>query len=260
MSTRRKLTAVFLSLVLLACQKEKSEDQSPPTQETGCTLAKTYVYDFGVLEDSIQYTYTNNKVSKVLIGQDYYLTFKYKDGKVVRRDYFSVSTNLSEDYDSIVYNPDGTITKIQLYTKENGQYKEDYLHEFSYKVGKLSRLVFSSEQMPFDIYDYTWTGNNLTKVDHTYDPTGTAMHYITEFKYDNLKNAFNSNQQALLLDGVFIDDMGSYIPFCISANNPTEVHYENDSDQFSYVRDAKENITEFKLNGVLFTKSVYNCK
>ena len=83
---------------------------------------------------------------------------------------------------------------------------------------------------------------------------------ITEWKYDNLKNAYNSNQQALLSDGVAMLNMGDYAAFCLSANNVTEISYDNYADPVAYTRDAQNNITEMKLAGSLLSRNIYECK
>jgi hypothetical protein len=211
------------------------------------------------LEDSVFYTYTNEKISQVTLGNEYRISVKYEGDKVVRRDYFDLSTNTADGYSIISYNPDGTINRIEEYA--NGQMIADWTYRFTYTSGKLTKLTLLDDQsQPFEEYVYTYSGNNISKTEYIDDPGGSSMHYTTEWKYDNRKNVYTSNQQALLLDGVFMLDMGSYAAFCLSANNVTEISYDNTTDPVVYTRDAQNNITETKLAGSLFSKNIYECK
>ena len=258
MRTVQKLVAFLFCLSFFSCQKEDSDDQTNPES---CKIVKMYLYDFGQLADSLFNTYTNEKITRVTLGNYYDISLTYDGSKIVRRDYIDLSTNTPDGYAIISYNTDGTINKIDEYENNNGQMIIDWTYRFSYTSGKLTKLTLLDDQLqPFEEYVFTYTGNNISKTHYIDDPGGTSMDNITLWKYDNLKNAYNSNQQALLSDGVAMLNMGDYAAFCLSANNVTEISYDNHTDPVTYTRDAQNNITEIKLAGTLFSRNVYECK
>jgi hypothetical protein len=258
MRNLQKLSFFLIGLSFFSCQKENS-DANPG--DSTCKVVKTYLYDFGQLDDSVFNTYSSEKLIKVTLGNEYRISFTYEGNKIVRRDYFDLSTNAPDGYSVISYNSDGTINKIEEYETANGQTVVDWTYRFSYTSGKLTTLTLLDDQsQPFEEYIYTYSGNNISKTEYIDDPGGTSMHYITEWKYDNLKNAYSSNQQALLADGLLLQNMGDYAAFCLSANNVTEISYDNYIDPVVYTRDAQNNITEIKLAGSLFSKNVYECR
>src|SRR5687768_15708470 len=118
MHSLQKLTFFLICLFFFSCQKEGSDEQPKANL---CKVVKTYLYDFGQLEDSVFNTYTNEKITKVTLGNQYYISFTYDGNIIVRKDYFDLSTNTPDGYGIISYNSDGTINKIEEYQNANGQ-------------------------------------------------------------------------------------------------------------------------------------------
>src|SRR5688500_8822097 len=112
MRTLQKLVAFLFCVSFFSCQKEDSDDQTNPGS---CKVVKMYLYDFGQLADSLFNTYTNEKITKVTLGNYYDISLTYDGSKIVRRDYIDLSTNTPDGYAIISYNTDGTIYKIDEY-------------------------------------------------------------------------------------------------------------------------------------------------
>jgi hypothetical protein len=268
-----KRTRVFATLLatgvlfLASCHKNSSDDQ--PAAPT-CKVTKGYLYDSGAISDSAQYTYTDNKVTKVELNHDYYYTLEYTGEKVSRRNFFVFGTTALAAHDVISYNADGTISKIERFDDQPSLSTYER-YDFTYANGKLAKvLTWESNGAGGITQDndirYVFTGNNITK--EIYDDLTSGSPVASDsltISYDAQPNYFlKQNSQYLLVDPFFVDPDPSSIAFFLSQNNITKVGYTvtdpSDVTNYSYTSDANGNFTGLNVDGQPGLKYNYQCQ
>jgi hypothetical protein len=274
MKIQHHFAALLLATVLFAaCNKEDQEEKDEePNTGTVCRPSTVYLYGIsnsGDFIDTLLYTYADAGVAKVT-GPDYYFTFDYSGGRIVRRNYFEKSNGTAmeqETYETITYNSDGTIAKVESYYLDSNSPELDYLYEFTYSSGKLTKHTFTwyLDGVPSgytDTHFYTYTGNNITRDSVVQsDPYGTdtELYYYT---YDTAENHFSkSGTNALFHSAIAMDMDGGMLPFFFSANNVIKFREAPDDDEthFSYTTDAKGNLTMMKLDDMPGVVWKYEC-
>lgn len=263
-STLSNLLFFSISLFLIsACQKEPSADTPP---EIKCQIDKTYYFNLlGTIADSLLYTYTGNKLTKISNADGYY-TFEYSNDKITKRNYYETGFPGLAGYDIATYNIDGTLATIKSYLDYTGQLSQYSQYDFSYTNGKL--IKFDSKEYDYDtnqleLYEsttYSYMGNNITKAILTdYSISGGDVDTY-DYSYDSNENYFAKNN-ALLTDLFFFEDPdGSMLPLLISSNNVINANDGYDDYPVSYKLDSKNNLYEFYTDGRLDSRYLYNCR
>jgi hypothetical protein len=133
MKIQHHFAALLLATVLFAaCNKEDQEEKNEePNTGTVCRPSTVYLYGIsnsGDFIDTLLYTYADAGVAKVT-GPDYYFTFDYSGGRIVRRNYFDGYDSTivdQESYETITYNSDGTVAKVESYYLDSNSPELDY--------------------------------------------------------------------------------------------------------------------------------------
>jgi hypothetical protein len=255
------LILAFISLLIVSCQKEPDESILNEPAPAVCRLIKAESLDNGSVTDTAGYTYTNDKITRVSYT-DFYNVFDYSGTKMTKRSYFE-NGNLS-GYDTILYNGDGTIRKLETYLT-NAALPMPILfleYVFTYSGSKLVKLVEKADTLftgggPVALYeyDYTYSGNNITRaVEKDYvNATTDTLNY----QYDNLSNYYKNN----FLTDLFLSELnGQLLPMAFSANNVILLSQGGDSYILSYTLDSKKNLSEFLIDGEAFIRYSYKCQ
>jgi hypothetical protein len=254
------LGLVWVSISVLSCQKEP--DESILGGGPGaCTLIKAEVFDAGAVSDTAGYVYTDNKITRAN-RIDFSNVYIYNGDRIVRRNYLENDNQLA--YDTVLYNADGTIRRIQTYFSSPllpiAILLLDY--ELSYSAGKLVRLVEKADTSftgapPVALYqyDYTYTGNNITSaVELDIEAASTDT---LRYQYDNSGNYFKSR----LLTDIFLSEInGQTLPFAFSANNVISIAQGGDNFAITYTLDDKKNLRELLIDGELAIRYTYKCQ
>ena len=255
------LVIAFMSILVISCQKEPDEsilNQPPPTT---CQLIKAEALDNGSVTDTAGYTYTNDKITRASYI-DFYTTYDYSGAKMTKRSYFENGSFVA--YDTILYNGDGTIRKIETYLT-NPVFPMPLLfleYVFTYSGGKLVNFLEKADTSftgggPVTLYEYnyTYTGNNITRAIEK-DYVDVVSDTLT-YQYDNVTNYYKNN----FLTDLFLSELnGQVLPMAFSANNVILLSQGGDDYTFSYTLDSKKNLTEFLIDGEAYMRYIYKCQ
>jgi len=250
------------SFLISSCQKEPSVDTPP---ETGCRLAKTYYFNkIGTVVDSLEYTYTGDKLTKASNPYGYF-TMEYTNDKITKINYYEPGYTGLEEYYIVAYNADGSMASIKKHYTGGASPLLYSQYDFSYSAGKLVKFDFKESDYNtgqlelIESTTYSYTGNNITRaVETEYRTVGDYIETF-DFSYDNNENYFAKNS-ALLTDFLFFQGPdGVMLPFIVSSNNVTKVYDGYDEYPISYKLDSKNNLFEFNTDGV-DSRYLYNCK
>lgn len=251
-----------LLFTIASCKKEDVEKVQPT-----CLVTKMDVYQNDTVNGSVQYTYTDKKLTKADFDGGYY-TFEYANNRISKRNYYDDSNpNVVDEFASVSYNADGTISKIE-YFDVNGSANERFLiEEFAYTGGKINKLTTSYEfygsLYPAKEYAFTWSGANIsraTSTDYQDDPP-TVQTY--DYTFDTNGNYFAAqNMQLLLTDPIFETYGGVFIPALASANNVKSVKSGSAPVPFdlTYTLDDRKNVQLIKLAGETLAGYSYQCQ
>lgn len=256
MKLRTSLFTIFAcSFFAVACSKtddtvEKKED---------CRTTKTYLYDAGVVADSFVYTYnTDNTVQKIAYGSGSYYTLEYEGAKIVKRHHVHSGDVLKDQTEVITYNSNGTIKQIEKFNKAmNLVARKVFVHNVNKLVGIEDYDGFGTLQAR---YTYTYTINNITKLDAEEYWGGSKTTYQMAFNYGTNPNFFKTGEQSLLNNGFFSSQFSVSIPYALSDNNVREVEYQGNKVPVNYTFDDRQNITEVRTGNDLLMRSVYECR
>ena len=256
------LIMAFMSVLVISCQKEPDEsilNQPPPA--TNCQLIKAEALDNGSVTDTAGYTYTNDKITKASYT-DFYNTYDYSGTKMTKRSYFE-SGSLT-GYDTILYNGDGTIRKVETYLA-NPVLPAPILfleYVFTYSGGKLVNLLEKADTSftgggPVTLYEYnyTYTGNNITRAIEK-DYVDVVTDTLT-YQYDNVSSYYKN----IFLTDLFLSELnGQILPMAFSANNVIRLSQGGDDYTLSYTVDSKKNLSEFLIDGEAYIRYSYKCQ
>lgn len=257
---------LFAASFIVSCQKEP-DASILDVPVTKCTLVKGEFLDgSGGVDDTAGYTYTNSLVSKIAFTDVYY-TYQYNANKVSRRSYFQPGTVSALAYDEVTYNGDGTVAKVETFAAAPGVPTGVLLlgYEFTYSAGKLIRMVekidTSFTGLPLKAYyeyDYTYTGNNITR--YVENDIFNNIKDTVNFTFDNVNNYFKKNPNALFVDIFFNEINGQLAPFLFSANNVTMLSSTGGDLSISYSLDDKTNLKEVLVDGGAVVRYTYKCE
>lgn len=260
-NTYQRCLLTVLTILLTACQKEIQHD-FPKT--TNCKVVQVNYYDASgntTPIDSAVYTYAGSNVSKVQLSQLYY-TFEYNGNTITKRNIYIYGNATPDYYDTVLYNANGSINKIERFINAGTTYNIFYRYEFMYASGKLSQLNYynmaNNTATKEADYVFTYTGNNITTAVYN-DYTGTTQPspLNLNYTYDDNANYFKKqNSNILLIDYLFIDIDAKFFPLVFSANNVTNADLGN----FSYALDADQNLKDVMLQNNLLAHYKYTCQ
>jgi hypothetical protein len=270
MKIQRHLAALlFATSLFAACTKEPNEDPVDGNEPAAnCKVSKALLYGENgntPYTDTVEYTYADDKVIK-LTALDGYVTFDYNNGRIVRRNYFEGSNATeSTDYETVTYNSDGTVAKIEWYS-EGGAELEDRF-EFTYSAGKLVKFTntwysWNGTSNDVETHFYTYTDGNITRdsvVESSLYETESSVYYYT---YDTQQNFLQKGgTNTLMQSPLFFDFDGGMLPFLFSANNVTGAREGSDQEEmkFSYTTDANGNLSLMKVEGMPAILWQYQC-
>ena len=254
------LVIAFMSVLAISCQKEPDESILNEPQTT-CQLTRAEYMESGSVKDSAGYIYTNDKITRANYS-DYYNTYDYSGTKMTKRNYFENGSLTG--YDTILYNRDGTIRKIETYLLTPFLPMPILLLEyvFTYSGGKLVNLLEKADtsftgtgtDLLYE-YNYTYTGNNITRaIEKNYVD---AITDTLDYQYDNVSSYYKN----IFLTDLFLSELnGQLLPMVFSANNVTKISQGGDDYILSYTVDSKKNLTEFLVDGEVSVRYIYKCQ
>lgn len=270
----KKLLLLLCPILLFsACQKDP-DVVNTDAGAADCKPMKLYVFENStVASDSALYEYTNEQLSKVSLGGSEYIAFDYNNGQVVKRSFIDNSNPMPYGYQTFAYNTDGSFSKIETYLN-NPPYsnsKSDST-DFIYTSGKLSAIKYYSAmslsangQVLFSEYRFTYTGNNITRVQEKEYANGNLQSDDTYlFTFDSKPNYFRKQSATFLqTDPYFVDADYTFFAFALSENNiikSQDAGSPANSSTFGYTTDAKGNLSDLQVDGQTILRYTYQCK
>lgn len=259
---------LFTTTLFAACNKEPNEDNDQNNPATNCKVSKAYLYGESSntpVIDTVVYTYTGDNIIKLTVP-DGYATFDYNNGRIIQRNYFdSLDATKSTDYETVTYNSDGTVAKVEWYSEDGAELEDRY--EFTYSAGKLVKFTdtWYWNGVPDDYVEthfYTYTGNNITRDSVIKDDASESRISLYNFTYDAQPNHLQKGgTNNLFHSALFFDFDGGMLPFFFSANNVTGFREADDDEEtkFSYTTDANGNLSIIKVDGVPGIMWQYQC-
>jgi hypothetical protein len=232
---------------------------------------KQFIYDdAGGVYDSAFYTYNSGKIAEVS-NSDGYISFEYSGEKITKRRLYSANSTLLDGYDTIAYNNDGTINKIEQYSEYMGTLEKYKALTFSYTSGKLTNLKnfeedgLGSLQLASEL-TYYYTGNNATQVVSKSYIQGYLNETITmSLKFDTKPNYFHKiHNQIFLTDPFQYEFEGISLITLVSQNNIIAMEYpdnpNDEHDVLSYNVESNGNLSSLSVNGTKALQFFFNCR
>lgn len=195
---KRKIT-ILIGLSLIAAMAftscEKDDETNP--EEKKLYPTKITEYDDGVIDDNTIYEYNANKqLIKTDYGYDYYETFEYDaDGRLqIIKEY---DNNEMYKYDSLEYNVDNQVVKIQEY-QPSGEKRGWYVLEYDLdgNLSKKSEYLTDGSIYSYNEYTFDTNGNMLSEKyfyeDYTTGTIPTDVYDETVYEYDSKNNIYKS--------------------------------------------------------------------
>jgi hypothetical protein len=247
----------------LACQKEPDASLLTPAS---CKLDEIFYYSGGsVPEDTVSYEYTGDIVSTVNYS-DYYVELSYSGDRIVKRNYFLNGTTALVAYDDLIWNGDGTLSRVDVYVADPGLPAPFLIFQytFTYTGGKLSHAetkVDTSGTGPVPVIEsyFMYTGNNISQVIQN-DLLNSAADTLN-YTHDANQNYYSKNPALWLSDNLFSDFNGYLLPFALSANNVTAlISTSGDNIPVTYEATDQEHIKTISIEGDLLARYNYKCQ
>ncbi len=259
------LFIAFMSVFVIACQKEPDESiLDEPV--ANCKLMTAESLDTIGSFDLMEYVYTGEKITR-LNHSDYYTTLTYDGNKITQRNFFETNST-ALGYDKMYYNSDGTLNKCENYFSDPGIPAPFlyFISEFTYAGGKLVKMIEKEDissgmplpPVPVYEYTYTYTGNNITRC-VIKDLLNGGSDTIT-YQFDNTANHFSKRSTNLFVDPLFADFIGELLPLGLSANNVIKLQQQGFDSNITYTLDAKKNMTELLVDGIVYFRYTYQCQ
>ena len=261
------LTLLVISVILVACQREINEIiEENPT----CRIVTGLYYGGSGLNDSVTFSYTDNKVTRAESDLSY-ATYTYSGENIRTRLLYDKMMNELMSVDSVLYDGSNRITRLVTW----------------YYPGA---LFFDTARF---VYDFTYTGNQLSKIFETntyYPPTGPEA--------DTIINLFNSNAAGNIQSLVMTDVDGNvydsiwynynthpnyfkmvhpyfflfdpffqlhagftpHLPYFYSTNNVSNfIYYPGFDYDINYALDSLNKVTGVSMNGDQYMEYKYQC-
>jgi hypothetical protein len=261
----RTLRAFGLLLLVAILFSSCFKDENPfPGQ---CKVMRATYYNAGTVADSAIYTYSGDRVVQLKTDLGFYRFFYDTLGLIIKRNLYTVDPVNADKYDTIIYNSNKTIKRIDTYTNLGSAYLLTQRMDFSYtSAAKLSSIVVfdmsSGTSVKTHSYDYVYNYNNIIAVNHT-DYTGTSpVGEVFTFSHDGNSNYYKrQNEQAFIIDPFFNDFDPTLLPFAWNANNVTSFSSGNNNIMVVLDLDAlHKNVMDVKFMGQLAIHYEYQCQ
>jgi hypothetical protein len=264
----KTLSLAFLGAAILftACKKD-DDDGDAPAQQTCRVMKAVYFDSTGGRGDSINYTYSGDKITKATFSDGYYYNFEYTGDRVSKKSGFAAGTNTAEYFQQITYRSDGTIEKIETHIDTLGT-GSNYLlyerYEYTYASGKISKIgwflpLFTANKVLE--YTYTFTGNNVSSVAIADLTTSPATTSTLSYTYDTNPNYYKKqNGQIHFIDIIFGDSDPTLFPLAISDNNVTRVTGPSNTTNIGYTLDSRQNLRTLNVGGAPLIEYTYQCQ
>ena len=250
----------FLVVVFTSCRKNPGAVVDPALPFYRITKESEFD-DNGNVVNAATFTYSNNQLKRSdivanMLGSTllFNYTYEYQGDRILKQNLFINSAN-SDDYDTILYNGDGTYQKIERYTRTNNGFVLYARFTFTCMDSKLSQFTRTSIQNGtaniLEEYDFAYTGENITTlVTKEFSPNGNAMKTYT-LEYDSNPNYYNRISRQPLLQDIAFEDWDEFsIAAATSANNITSITQGGSPiSSFTYILDGNKNVTEVMING-----------
>jgi hypothetical protein len=270
MKIQYHLAALLLATSLFtACTKKPNEDTDNGNKPAiNCKVSKVFMYGEAgstTFIDTVTYTYTGDHITKLTMP-DGYVTFDYDNGRIIQRNYFdSLTATQSTDYETVAYNSNGSIAKIEWYSEGGTELENRY--EFAYNAGKLVKFTSTwymdgASDDDVKTHFYTYTGGNITRdsvvESGPYETENSIYHYTYDAQPNHLQKG---GTNTLLHSPLFFEFDGGMLPFLFSANNLTGARESDDDEEmkFGYTTDANGNLSLIKVEGMPAIMWQYQC-
>ncbi len=198
----KKLTISFLLLLTLAVSFscKKNDDPKPGTTPgTNNTAGKCFVTKIMYGEDfSVDYTYNSAmEVTKITHKEDpaeegfSYQFTRDVSGRITTLDFFEGKEKLG--HGNLTYGIDNTLTKIDIFSMENGVPVNDFRLEFEHNsLKQLTKYKMvdpnSGLTENYMLLTYDTRGNVIKEERHRIEDGKDEIEEILEFEYDDKKN------------------------------------------------------------------------
>lgn len=265
----RFLLCIVLSfpiLLIFSCQSEPDDLLNPSLD---CKVVKAYEYQSGgTIHDSIAYTYTNDKITKVEYLSDHsFYTLDYNGDRIVKKNYFFNGSATSDGYDIMSYTPDGTLNEVNTYFDFLGSVTHLQKISLTYTMDKLTKLttyfIDQNNQAQMEREDlFTYTGGNVTKYVNKSYAFGTLDRTDSSaMEYDNLPNYYRKQGSQFLLTDPFYNLDADGVVFALSQNNLIKGRTLPNGDwvTLTYTPDEKGNLSTVSVDGEIGIRYFYKC-
>jgi hypothetical protein len=260
---RTKFVALALIATLFfACQKDPDGSILSPAN---CTLEKVVYYDTdGTPEDTAKLTYSGSQITRVDYS-DVAITLEYTNGKVSKRNILAQGTTVVAYYDQFTYNTDGTVSKVESFLSALGTPMQYYSYEYTYSSGKIATILEKQDTtstgggalVPVYNYIFTYTGNNITKVDE--EDLIAHVSDVYTYQYDTKPNYFNKIPNSYFFEIEFVDLFTPNLPLALSENNVTDYDDSSGQTDLTYTEE-NGNIKTFMVDGNKVATYMYKCQ
>jgi hypothetical protein len=259
---RRVYLAVIAALCVLAsCQKEPEFSLEAPE----CRLDYAYFYDINGDIDTTTYEYSSGDLLYKVHYPSYDMEFVYSGNRIVRRNYYQSGSQNAEAFEEILYNPDGTIGKINFNIADPSVPVPITIFEylFTWSGGQLEHLAIKMDTLGglATIYEYTYesTNGNLTTC-YVYDLVSQQKDTL-HYSYDGNPNYYGQDPAVWLSDLNFSDFNGIFLPFALSVNNVVALaNNQGGTSVIEYEVSADEKLKTFSVDGIVWSRYFYKCQ
>lgn len=264
----KKTALTLLTVIFFSC----NNDNEVTTEN--CTIATISNYDADDGEEQMQVTYTGNSITQ-LLGNSLKYTYQYDtQGRVSVKDYYEIGNQNNADTLKVIYtyNNDNTLNEEQFYQLISGSYIQYARVKYNYANAKITTSDYFYTQNNIEILKgittYTYTVNNITRVEYVSQTTGS--NYIYEFTVD--ANATNPYAVALAqpyqMDTYIDDDEFLMMPVFTNPNRvtsfkQTESGFSPSINTINYLftntPQGNNVLSEIKVDSDSYYKFTYNC-
>lgn len=246
----------------MACQKEPDPNELGPTI---CRLDQITYYDANVAVDTVGFQYSGDEISKVTYP-DFDMRPEFFNGRIVRRHYMPKGSSATTAFDEIIYNPDSTVQRVDLYVA-GGNPSQQYLYaqyHFTYnpakKLAQLRTLVDTAGTVPEPLIEYWFqhNGDNISQV--IVKDLVSQLADTVNYSHDANLNYYQKNPTLWLSDNLFADFNGYLLPFALSANNVIALNNNVVSSTVTYEETNQAQIESLRIDGDLLARYRYKCQ
>lgn len=261
---------VIIAIVALFCSCNNDDEVTTEN----CTLATISNFDGDDGEEQMQVTYTGNKITQ-LLGSSLKYTYEYDaQDRISVKNYYEIGDQNNADTLKVIYtyNADTTLNEEQFYKLISGSYVQYSRIKYHYTNAKITTSDYYYTENNIEtlkgITAYTYTGNNITKVEYVSQTTGSNYSY--EFTVDvNTSNPYAAAiSNPYQMDTYIDDDEFLSMPIFINPNRvtsytQTENGFSPSVNTINYIFTSSPQgnnlLNEIKIDSDEYYKFSYNC-